>query len=201
MKSVQASTPIEVSPLTVERWNDLESVFGPKGAYSGCWCMFWRLKWADFSKLTGEERKALLKEMTCRNDVPGVLAYTQEQPIGWCSIGPREHFVRLESSRTLKRLDDLPVWCVVCFFVLKAYRRQGVMTELLRGAVRYAAGQGAEVIEAYPLDMQSPQLAGKRLTGYSGYTGIASVFQQAGFVEVGRASDTQLIMRCRICGG
>ncbi len=35
----------------------------------------------------------------------------------------------------------------------------------------------------------------ENLTGYSGFTGIFSVFRDAGFVEVGRASETQLIMR------
>ena len=41
-------------------------------------------------------------------------------------------------------------------------------------------------------------MAGKSLTGYSGFTGIASVFREVGFVEVGRASETQLIMRYTI---
>ena len=52
-----------------------------------------------------------------------------------------------------------------------------------------------EIVEAYPIDMQAPLLAGKKLTGYSGYMGVASAFRAAGFVEVGRASETQFIMR------
>ncbi len=43
--------------------------------------------------------------------------------------------------------------------------------------------------------MQAPKLAGQKLTGCSGYMGIASVFREIGFVEAGRASETQLIMR------
>ena len=50
-------------------------------------------------------------------------------------------------------------------------------------------------LRAYPIDMQSAKLEGRKLTGCSGYMGIASVFREVGFIEVGRASNTQLIMR------
>jgi GNAT superfamily N-acetyltransferase len=193
--TVQKPLEVEVAPATVERWDDLETLFGPKGAYSGCWCMFWRLKRSDFNHMSGEDRKAVLKDMTCRNEVPGVLAYVRDQPVGWCSVGPREGYTALEKSRILKRLDDTPVWSIVCFYVAKAFRKRGMMLELVRGAVGYAGQEGARVIEAYPIDMQTHQLAGKKLTGYSGYMGIASIFRAAGFVRVADASETQLIMR------
>ena len=84
---------------------------------------------------------------------------------------------------------------IVCFFVLKHYRLHGVTYALLKGAVEYAVSQGAAKIEGYPIDLQMPQLAGQKLTSYSGYMGIASVYRALGFQEVGRASETQRIMR------
>lgn len=188
-------TDIVVLPATAERWHDLETLFGPKGAYSNCWCMFWRMRRTDFSKLSGEGRRNALKEATLSNKAPGVLAYADGNPVGWSSIGPRENYIALENSRILKRIDDTPVWSIVCFFVARSHRRMGVMPALLHGAVAYARDQGAQTIEAYPIDLQSPTLAGQRLNGCGGYMGIASVFRQLGFVEVGRASETQLIMR------
>jgi hypothetical protein len=83
----------------------------------------------------------------------------------------------------------------VCFFVAKPYRFQGLMEQLLRGAVEYAVSQGAAPVEGYPIDMDHPQLAGQKLSSYSGYMGLASAFRAVGFTEVGRASETQLIMR------
>jgi GNAT superfamily N-acetyltransferase len=157
--------------------------------------MFWRLRRVDFNKLDGEGRKVVLKNMTMNNEVPGVLAYLDGQPIGWCSIGPRQGFAALENSRILKRMDDVPVWSIVCFFVAKPYRKSGIMSKLLHGAVDYAVGQGAQVVEGYPIDMLSHKLAGQTLTGFSGFMGIASVFKLAGFMQVGQASETQLIMR------
>ena len=188
----------EEHPASAERWADLEKVFGEHGAYAGCWCMFWRLNRADFKQIRGDGTKAVLREMTTKGDVPGLLVYDQELAVGWCPKGPRAGYLALENSRILKRIDKQPVWSVVCFFVTKKYRGKGAMVALLRGAVDYARQQGAKIVEAYPIDMQSPKLAGQKLTSYSGYMGIASVFRDVEFVEVGRASETQLIMRYQI---
>jgi GNAT superfamily N-acetyltransferase len=95
-------------------------------------------------------------------------------------------------------VDEQPVWSIVCFFVDKAIRKRGLMVALVRGAVAYARSNGAQFVEGYPIDMQSPKLAGQKLGGCSGYMGIAAAFRKNGFVEVGRASETQLIMRYTI---
>jgi GNAT superfamily N-acetyltransferase len=196
--TIAETTQVEVVPTTAERWPDLEALFGKNGACAGCWCMWWRLSRSEFKRLQGEGNKAMLKEMALGNRVPGLLAYSDGMPIGWCSIGPREQFAGLERSRTLTGVDDRPVWSIVCFFVVRPFRRRGLLAELVRGAVHYAQQQGAQIVEAYPIDTETPKLAAKKLTGVGGYMGIASTFRALGFVEVGRASETQLIVRYTI---
>jgi GNAT superfamily N-acetyltransferase len=186
---------VEVYPVTTERWDDLETLFGKHGASEDCWCMFWRLRRKDFYKLNSEGRKAGLKEMILENKTPGLLAYINGQVAGWCSVAPREQYIALEYSRKIKRIDDKPVWTIMCFYVNRAYRFRGIMEALVHGAVDYARQNGVKIVEGYPIDMQSPQLSGHKLTGDSGFMGIASIFRRAGFVEVGRVSETQLIMR------
>ena len=190
-----ARPTIEVLPATAKRWTDLERLFGANGAYSNCWCMFWRMTHTDFNRMKAAERKTRLQLLTLGARPPGVIAYVDGTPAGWCSLGPREDYIALERSRNLRRVDDRPVWSVVCFFVAKPYRRQGLALALLKGAVGYAAAQGAKIVEAYPLDLQTPRLQGAHLTGTSGYMGIASVFREAGFSEAARTSETQVIMR------
>ncbi|MGD0028640.1 MAG: GNAT family N-acetyltransferase [Candidatus Bathyarchaeia archaeon] len=121
-------------PLTLERWKDLEKLFGEDGICRSCWCMWWRLSSSEWKKGRGRDRKEALKTIVGQGRVPGILAYFDGQPIGWCSISPREEFRRLEGSRTLKRLDNRPVWSVVCFFVAKPFRGKGVSTKLLEAA-------------------------------------------------------------------
>ena len=153
-------------PVTPDRWRDLEQLFGPCGAYSGCWCMFWRLRRSEFDRSSADERRAGLKGMVDFGQIPGILAYAGDEAIAWVSLGPRESFPPLERSRTLVRVDAQPVWSIVCFFVAKPYRRQGLMVKLLRGAVAYAASQGAQLIEGYPVDPSEGERVSGGMEGY-----------------------------------
>lgn len=180
----------DVFPLNPERWDDFERLFGVRGAVGGCWCMWWRLKAKTFAQQKGEANRLAMRALVESGPPPGILMYHHGEPVGWCSLGPRQAFGRLERSRVLKRVDEQDVWSVVCFFVAKAHRRQGVMTALLRAAMAYAHQQGARILEGYPVEPKqgvTPDVFA--------YTGLASVYRQLGFVEVARRSPTRPIFR------
>jgi GNAT superfamily N-acetyltransferase len=186
-----------VLPLTPERWPDLEGLFGPRGATGGCWCMWFRLKRSKFEEQKGEGNRLAFKTIVESGEIPGLIAYqidesTMEpgEPIGWISIAPREAFPVLERSRIAKRVDDQPVWSIVCFYVSKAHRGKGLMVKLISAAVEYARRKGAKIIEGYPVEPKKDEAPDVFL-----YHGMASSFRKAGFVEVERRSETRLFMR------
>lgn len=180
----------KVLPVTPERWQDLETLFGPRGACGGCWCMWWRLKRSEFERRKGARNKRALKKLVEAGEVPGLLAYADDQPVGWCAVAPREAYPVLENSRTLRRVDDKPVWSVVCFFVARRFRGKGVARELLRAAVDYGKRKGAKIVEGYPVEPKK-----ERMPDVFAWTGFASVFRKIGFVEVARRSPTRPMMR------
>ncbi|GIV97039.1 MAG: N-acetyltransferase [Herpetosiphonaceae bacterium] len=167
-------------------------LFGERGAYAGCWCMWWRLTGNEFSANRGAGNKQMLRQLVDSGRVPGLLAYVGDQPAGWCSVAPRREFVRFERSRYWKPVDDQPVWSIVCFYVDRRYRGRGLARALLRAAVRYAAEHGAEVVEGYPRD------SGQRLDASSLYIGSVAMFREAGFEEVARRHPERPVMRLRL---
>jgi GNAT superfamily N-acetyltransferase len=114
-----------------------------------------------------------------------VVAIEDGRVVGWCSIGPRTDFERLERSRTIPRLDDRPVWSVVCFVVGKDSRGRGVARHLLDGAVAFARSRGAPAVDAYPVDPGDG-----RMTDAYAYTGTLSTFLSAGFQIVAPTTST-----------
>jgi GNAT superfamily N-acetyltransferase len=181
---------ITFHPLTPERWSDFEKLFGPRGACGGCWCMYWRLPRTQYEAQHGELNRRNIKALVDTGNIPGILAYSGDEPVGWCSIAPREEFPTLGRSRILKPVDDQPVWSVVCFFVSRGQRRKGLTVQLLKAAVEYARANGARIIEGYPVEPKE----GKAPDVFV-YTGLFSAFKQAGFSEVLRRSPTRPIMR------
>lgn len=184
---------LEILPLTPDRWEDLEKLFGPRGADGGCWCMFFRLPHRQFTEQQGEANRAAFKQIVEEGTEPGLIAYAGGKPVGWVAVAPRAEYGRLARSRVLRPLDQEDVWSVVCFFVDKAYRKQGISTCLLKAAVGFAAQHGAKIVEGYPVD-----LSDRTYPDAFAYHGTASSFLEAGFVEVARRSPTRPMMRYSI---
>jgi len=184
------SLRLKFKVLTPSRWKDLEKLFGKRGACGGCWCMWWKLSRKDFEKQKGIKNKNAFKKIVLNNEKPGILAYFNDEPVGWCAISPREKYPFLESSRVLKRIDEQKVWSVVCFFVEKPFRKKGITVELLKAAIDYVRKSGGKILEGYPIE----PIKGKTADVFA-WTGIASAFRKAGFNEIARHSPTRPIMR------
>ena len=181
---------LRVVSATPDRWEDLARLFGPRGACAGCWCMWWRRSAAEWRRGRGAGNERALRRLVASGEAPGLIAYAGREPVGWIAVAPREEYPRLASSRTLKPLDDTPVWSITCFFVAKGYRGRGVSGKLIRGAVAHARGRGARMIEGYPVVSK----AGKMPDAFA-WTGLPSAFARAGFAEAARPSPSRRIMR------
>jgi GNAT superfamily N-acetyltransferase len=179
-------------PLSPDRWDDVEALFGERGACAGCWCMYWRLGAKEYSAGKGQGNRAAFRRIVERGDEPGVLAYAGDEPVGWCAVAPREAYPRLDRSRILAPLDDAAVWSISCLFVARPWRRQGVSRGLIEAAVAHARSRGARIVEGYPVEPAAPQ------ADAFVWTGLASAFERAGFREAARRSPTRPIMRRRV---
>lgn len=184
------SPGIEVHPLTPDRWPDLEAVFGERGASGGCWCMWWRQSNREYQANHGEPNRRAFQGIVASGRVPGLLAYVDGQPAGWCAVAPRDEYTRVQSSRTVKPIDDQPAWAIVCFFTHRKYRSRGLAKVLLQAAVEHAVANGARIVEGYPVDPQS-----ERISASDGFHGFVSTFRAAGFQEVARHKESRPIMR------
>ncbi len=123
-----------------------------------------------------------LHDLAWSDEPPGLVALDGERALGWVSLAPRDRFERLERSRKIPRLDDAPVWSIVCFVVSSTARGRGVSRTLLDAAIAYAAGQGAAILEAYPADVPD----GGRLHPDAAFGGTTALFEGAGFRVVSR---------------
>jgi GNAT superfamily N-acetyltransferase len=168
-----------------QRWDDLVRLFESRGGPKYCWCMAWRTTPEEATQRDGPSRKAALGRRV-RAGVPvGILGYLDGEPVAWCAIAPRPTFRRLGGIEQAGE-DPGRVWSLVCFFVKRDLRRQGITLRLIEAAVDEARRRGAAVIEAYPVDPDSPSYR---------FMGFVSSFRAAGFQEVGRAGSRRHVMR------
>ena len=157
---------ISVSVLGTGDWPRVEELFGKNGGCGGCWCMLWRLpkggKYWDQNK--GEPNRRQFKSRIEAGEVHGCLAFDGNQPVGWCSIGPKESFPYFGRSRVLKHLSPPGTWSVTCFFIKTSWRGKGVA--------------GARHLEGYPVVPKSDLTP---VPAAFAWTGVPKVFESAGF--------------------
>ena len=152
--------------------------------------MYWRETRAEYEKKKGAGNRRALRKLVTSGPAPGLLAYAEGSPVGWCAIAPRARYSTLERSRVLARIDDAPVWSAPCFFITRTFRRKGLTARLLAAAVDFARKNGAKVVEGYPVEPKKGAMP-----DVFAYTGLPSAFKKAGFIEAGRRSPTRPIMR------
>jgi GNAT superfamily N-acetyltransferase len=186
-----ATGAIRVEVASPDRWADVERLAGPRGFASGCWCMWWRVSSQEFSERRGDGLRSGLEDLVRQGDEPGLVAYVDDEPVGWVALAPRWAYPRLARSRNLEPVDDRPVWSITCFYIDRQHRRQGVAEALLQAAVSYARDHGAEAVEAYPIDTSS----GARKASADLFTGTLAMFERAGFTEVARRSGRPIVRR------
>lgn len=173
-----------------DRWADVQALFGERGACGGCWCQSWRKSAADFRADTGAKNKGSLKKIIGKGDEPGILAYADGKPVGWCAVAPRDVYVRLLNSKVLKPLDEKPVWSVSCLFILKPYRRRGISSKLLKAAVEFVKKKGGKIVEGYPVIPYT-----EKMPDAFAWTGLLRCYEKAGFKVAGQWSKARPIVR------
>jgi GNAT superfamily N-acetyltransferase len=193
----QPEVKFEARPLTPATWPDFEELFGLPGGsiVRGCWCMYFRRSGpssAGSHESVGAERKHAMREIVDSGVVPGLIGYADGSPAGWISLGPREGYAKLRRSKIMKAVDDTPCWSVICSYVPKQHRGQGLQHKLLEAAIDYARASGIGVLESYPVDYPG------KVDANALFFGSRELYQRAGFTEVVRRSPTRVVMRLRL---
>jgi GNAT superfamily N-acetyltransferase len=191
---------ISVVPANEASSEDLQTVFGTRGQASRCQCQRYKLRRREsFRSFPVEERAHRLRQQTdCghpeADTTSGLVAYLEDEPVGWCAVEPRTAYEGLVRNnrvpwegRAEDKTDD-SVWAVTCVFTRAGFRKRGISRALARAAVDFARERGARAIEGYPMTTKNAIL--EEL-----HVGTEGVFAAAGFAEVSRPTLRRVVMR------
>ncbi len=162
-------------------WDDVQKVLGST-APAHCQCQRYKLLPKEcVVSVAADERADRFRDQTdpgCAEarTTTGLVAYLDDEPVGWCAVEPRTAYVGLVragrvawTGRSEDR-DDADVWAVTCFFTRPGFRKRGISRKLAAAAVEHARAHGARAVEGYPLS-------------------------RPGFQEVSRPSGRRVVMR------
>jgi GNAT superfamily N-acetyltransferase len=205
MRRMTVQEPIDADRMTIvaaheASWEDLVAIFGTSDP-GQCQCQRFKVVGWIWRDSTLAERTASFRAQTACGvpnapSTSGVVAYLDDEPVGWVAVEPRTAYPKLRTSRVpwtgrTEDKDDDSVWLVSCFVVRKGYRGRGITYALARAAVDFARERGARAIEGYSM-ITHP---GKQITWGELHVGARQVFEDAGFKEVTHPTPRRVVMR------
>lgn len=173
---------IRIERLNEKNFVDYEAITSCESG-GGCYCSFWHQKWASMAdwekckKETPEVNRQIVFEKMRSGFHVGVLAYENNNPIAWISVGPLTDFYW-----TLKRAMHVgesakTIAGITCFTVSEKIRGQGLQAKILNALKEYGISQGWTEIEGYPFDASAVEKHKNNVV----WPGTFKGFQDAGF--------------------
>ncbi len=115
-----------------------------------------------------------------------------EEAVAWCEYGPPAELPNIHHRKEyLATLDLMPDYRLTCFFVDRRYRRKGLATVALRGAVDLIAQAGGGVVEGYPHDIPP----GKKMSASFLYNVTRTLYEREGFTYIRPKGQGNCVMR------
>ena len=197
---LRMTSSVTVVPANQASWDDLQAIFGTRGASAGCQCQRYKLRPREaFARFPVEERADRLRSQTdagrpAATATSGLVAYLDGEPVGWCAIEPRIAYTGLVRNNRVpwegrdEDKADASVWAVTCLLTRAGFRRRGISRALTRAAVDFARERGARALEAYPIT--TTNAIAEEL-----HVGTERVFAEAGLSEVSRPTLRRAVMR------
>ncbi len=171
--------------VTADTWPDFERLVECRGGPKACWCMVWRATPQEAKHTDGASRKVAIAKRITAGTTVGLLGYLDEEPVTWCSVAPRSTYRRLVDDGS----PDEGVWSITCFFIVRRLRGQGLTQKIIAAAIDFAKSRSASIVEAYPVDPESPSYR---------FMGFVPTFEAAGFREVGRAGSRRHVFQLKV---
>lgn len=186
-----------IRPLGADTWDAFAGLAERhNGVWGGCWCT-WFHATPDLRICEGpdgrhhamshrscadkgyrvENNRALKERLVHEGRAHAALVFDGDVAVAWCQYGSPGELPNIYHRKEYEAgLDRPPDYRITCFFVDRNYRRKGVATTALRGALDLIAQAGGGVVEAYPQDTP-----GKKTSASFLYSVTRSMFEREGF--------------------
>ncbi|MFX1303080.1 MAG: GNAT family N-acetyltransferase [Promethearchaeota archaeon] len=169
---------IVIKPLSPDLIDDFlyyfdNIAFSDNPDWATCYCQFYHFAGTNkqFFKRSAEENRDQSKDLILAGKMNGLIAYLDEEPVGWCNINSKENFAKIPYE---ERTND-KIASIICFIIAPSYRKQGIARQLLRYACSSSKDKGFNLIEAYPR-------TGESLSDAHSYRGPISLYTSEGFI-------------------
>ena len=166
---------ITISPVTEGSINDWLQFFDHDGFagnpdWASCYCFEPHIRTtAENPERAWRESRSIMVKRILKGETFGYLAYVDNKPAGWVNASLRSDY-ELFQHVDPNGPESASIIGISCFVIAPPYRRHGVASALLDGAIADANTRGALWVEGYPRNEPESTDAAHFRGPYSMYT-------------------------------
>jgi len=167
---------VPLSPATWDKFAGLAERHN--GVWGGCWCTYFHLypdPVEERRELGNREFKRMLVEA---GRAHAALVLDGEVAVAWAKYGTVDELPNIHHRKDWEKgLTQRPDFRITCLFVDRDYRRKGMASVAVRGALALIAAAGGGLVESYPHDLPP----GKKTSASFLYNATRTMYEELGF--------------------
>lgn len=179
-----------IRPLGIETWPDFERLAAKhNGVWGGCWCTYFHPR-SPAREPGSEATRCYKKTLVESGTAQAALVFYGAECVAWGQFGTPVQLPNIHHRKDTEARFGIPDWRITCIFVDRDFRRKGLASVALAGAVDLITRLGGGITEGYP------EVPGeKRKSASFLYNSTRSVYERAGFSYEGRKGLNHCVMR------
>jgi GNAT superfamily N-acetyltransferase len=188
-----------IEPLSPETWDAFADLAEKhNGVWGGCWCTWFHL-YPDPT----EERRALghrefKHQLVLAGRAHAALVFDGDAAVAWAQYGTVDEIQNIHHRKEWEQgLVRRPDYRITCLFVDRDYRRHGMASVAVRGALALISAAGGGLVESYPHDLP----AGKKTSASFLYNATRTMYEGLGFDYQRPKGKGNCVMTKQVAGG
>ena len=178
-----------LTPETFPAWLALAQKHN--GVWGGCYCSYFH---DDTEHTVKDEydRPTFKQRLVTEGVAHAALVFDGDDAIAWCEYGSPAELPNIYHRKEYDAAGDPPPdYRITCIFVDRDYRRRGVVSVALQGALDLIAQAGGGEVVSFPNELAP----GKRTSSSFLHNGTRAMFEQAGFTFERHIGKSKTVMR------
>ncbi|RHA41338.1 GNAT family N-acetyltransferase [Cellulomonas rhizosphaerae] len=185
-----------IEPLSPATWDAFAGLAERhNGVWGGCWCTYFHLypdPTEERRALGNREFKRLLVEA---GRAHAALVFDGDVAVAWAEYGTVGELPNIQHRKEWERtVQAMPDFRITCLFVDRHYRRQGLASVAVRGALALIAEAGGGLVESYPHDLPPD----KKTSASFLYNATRTMYEQLGFTYLRPKGQGNCVMTTQV---
>lgn len=180
---MRTAAPLEVDgyqikPLDPKTWGAFAGLAERhNGVWGGCWCTFFHC-YPDPPERKTLGHREFKRQLVERGVAHAALVFDGDEAIAWAEYGTVAELPNIHHRKQWEReTEQTPDFRITCLFVDRRYRRHGMASTAVQGALTLIAAAGGGLVEAYPHDVPP----GKKTSSSFLYNATRTMYDRLGF--------------------